>query len=116
MNYKISMSEICGILNLKERTAFRRIERAYENLAEALNKSKYCDKLYGCYRNNSLGQIYAGLSISNHLNASCHFYLHGDNEIQQGQRGFMHDYHVCFIHHIVALYYCTHYSTHSVYI
>ena len=46
MNYKISMSEICGILNLKERTAFRRIERAYENLAEALNKSKYCDKLY----------------------------------------------------------------------
>ena len=45
MNYKISMEEVCGILNLKERTAFRRIERAYENLTSALNKSKYITKL-----------------------------------------------------------------------
>lgn len=45
MNYKISMAELCGVLNLKERTAFRRIEKAYENLAEALNKSKYVYKL-----------------------------------------------------------------------
>ena len=45
MNYKISMAELCGVLSLKERTAFRRIERAYENLAEALNKSKYISKL-----------------------------------------------------------------------
>lgn len=46
MNYKISMAELCGVLQLKERTAFRRIERAYENLAIALNKSKYSEKLY----------------------------------------------------------------------
>ena len=46
MNYKITMAELCGILQLKERTAFRRIERAYENLAAALNKSKYNEKLY----------------------------------------------------------------------
>ena len=45
MNYKISMAEICGILSLKERTAFRRIERAYENLANELNNSKYINKL-----------------------------------------------------------------------
>ena len=45
MNYKISMSEICGIFSLKERTAFRRIERAFQNLADALNASKYADKL-----------------------------------------------------------------------
>lgn len=45
MNYNISMAEVCGILQLKERTAFRRIERAYENLAEAFNCSKYRDKL-----------------------------------------------------------------------
>lgn len=45
MNYKISMKEICGILDLKERTAFRKIERAYENLANVLNKSKYINKL-----------------------------------------------------------------------
>ena len=41
MHYKISMLELCGILEIKERTAFRMIERAYENLTEALNKSKY---------------------------------------------------------------------------
>ena len=45
MHYKISMAELCGILSLKERTAFRRIEKAYENLAEALNRSKYVSKL-----------------------------------------------------------------------
>lgn len=45
MHYNISMDEFCGILELKERTAFRRIERAFENLTEKLNKSKYCEKL-----------------------------------------------------------------------
>ena len=45
MNYNISMNEICGILELKQRTAFRRIEHAFLNLAEALNNSKYKDKL-----------------------------------------------------------------------
>ena len=41
----IKINEICGILDLKERTAFRHIERAFENLADALNKSKYSVKL-----------------------------------------------------------------------
>lgn len=45
MNYNLQMSEICGVLDLKERTAFRRIEKAFENLAEALNNSKYKNKL-----------------------------------------------------------------------
>ena len=45
MNYNISMNEICGILELKQRTAFRRIEHAFLNLADALNNSKYKDKL-----------------------------------------------------------------------
>ena len=45
MNYNLQMNEICGILELKERTAFRRIEKAFENLADALNKSKYYLKL-----------------------------------------------------------------------
>ena len=45
MNYNIQISEICGILELKERTAFRHIEKAFENLADALNKSKYARKL-----------------------------------------------------------------------
>ncbi len=45
MHYTISMSEICGIFSLKERTAFRRIERAFQNLADALNASKYVSKL-----------------------------------------------------------------------
>ena len=39
------MSEICGILELKERTAFRHIEKAFEHLADALNNSKYYVKL-----------------------------------------------------------------------
>ena len=45
MNYNISMEELCGVLELKERTAFRRIEHAFSNLADALNKSKYVNKL-----------------------------------------------------------------------
>lgn len=44
-HYNISMAEFCGILELKERTAFRRIERAFLNLTDALNKSKYQQKL-----------------------------------------------------------------------
>ncbi len=45
INYNLQINEICGILQLKQRTAFRRIERAFENLAEALNNSKYYNKL-----------------------------------------------------------------------
>ena len=45
INYNLQMNEICGILNLKERTAFRHIEKAFENLADALNNSKYYVKL-----------------------------------------------------------------------
>lgn len=45
MKYNISMNEFCGILELKQRTAFRRIERAFFNLTEIFNKSKYRDKL-----------------------------------------------------------------------
>ncbi len=45
MNYHLQMNEICAVLDIKERTAFRRIERAFENLTEALNKSKYASKL-----------------------------------------------------------------------
>jgi len=45
MNYNLQINEICGVLDLKERTAFRRIEKAFENLAEALNNSKYNNKL-----------------------------------------------------------------------
>lgn len=45
INYNLQMNEICGILELKERTAFRRIEKAFESLAYALNNSKYKLKL-----------------------------------------------------------------------
>ena len=45
MNYNLQMCEICGVLELKERTAFRRIEKAFENLTNELNNSKYCKKL-----------------------------------------------------------------------
>ncbi|MBR6779087.1 MAG: hypothetical protein IKM43_02965 [Clostridia bacterium] len=45
MHYSLTMSELCGVLELKERTAFRRIEHAYLNLANALNRSKYLVKL-----------------------------------------------------------------------
>ena len=45
MRYSISISELCGILELKERTAFRHIERAFSHLTDALNNSKYIEKL-----------------------------------------------------------------------
>lgn len=45
MNYNISMTELCGVLELKERTAFRWVEKAFEDLTIALNKSKYVEKL-----------------------------------------------------------------------
>lgn len=45
MNYSISMEEFCAVLHFKERTAFRKIERAFKNLADTLNNSKYIDKL-----------------------------------------------------------------------
>ena len=45
INYNITMNEFCEFLSLKERTAFRRIDRAYYNLTEALNNSKYIQKL-----------------------------------------------------------------------
>ncbi len=45
MHYNISMAELCGVLDLKERTAFRRIERAFENFSQALNASRYVNKL-----------------------------------------------------------------------
>ncbi len=47
LNYNISMAEFCGILNLKERTAFRRIEHAFDSLANEINRSRYIDKLTG---------------------------------------------------------------------
>ena len=45
MNYNISMAELCGVLDMKERTAFRWIERAFVDLTDALNNSKYINKL-----------------------------------------------------------------------
>lgn len=45
MNYNISINEMCGVLELKERTAFRRIERAFANFSQALNASRYVSKL-----------------------------------------------------------------------
>ena len=39
------MQELCSLLDVKERTAFRRIEHAFENMAEIINHSKYCAKL-----------------------------------------------------------------------
>lgn len=45
MNYDLSIEEICGVLEIKERTAFRRLEHAYLNFAVALNNSKYVSKL-----------------------------------------------------------------------
>lgn len=46
-----SMNAFCEILDLKERTAFRRIERAFNNLSQALNRSKYVDKLIKIMQN-----------------------------------------------------------------
>ena len=45
MNYNLSLAEMCGILGLKERTCFRHMERAYLNLTNALNRSRYIEKL-----------------------------------------------------------------------
>ena len=45
MNYNITMDELCGILDMKERTAFRWVERAFADLTAALNNSPYCQKL-----------------------------------------------------------------------
>lgn len=45
MNYNISMGELCGILDMKERTAFRWVERAFVDLTNALNHSQYREKL-----------------------------------------------------------------------
>ena len=45
MHYSISMDELCAVLELKQRTAFRRIEQAYRNLCLVLNESKYIKKL-----------------------------------------------------------------------
>ena len=45
MHYTISMDELCAVLELKQRTAFRRLEQAYRNLCVVLNESKYIDKL-----------------------------------------------------------------------
>ncbi len=45
MKYNLSIEELCGVLNLKERTAFRRIEHAYASLAHELNNSKYADRV-----------------------------------------------------------------------
>lgn len=44
-NYNLSMAELCGILELKERTGFRWVEKSFEELTEALNKSKFINKL-----------------------------------------------------------------------
>lgn len=41
----ISMTDFCRVLGVKSRTAFRRIERAYANLTDVINRSKYVDKL-----------------------------------------------------------------------
>lgn len=45
MKYSISMEELCAVLEMKERTGFRRITHAFESLANVLNNSKYLDKL-----------------------------------------------------------------------
>ena len=45
MNYNLQMNDLCGILELKERTAFRRVENAFKNFADELNRSKHISKL-----------------------------------------------------------------------
>ncbi len=45
LNYHVSMEDLCEFLNMKQRTAFRRVEHAYLSLTDALNNSKYIDKL-----------------------------------------------------------------------
>ncbi len=45
INYRLNINELCELLSLKQRTAFRWIDRAIANLTDALNNSKYLDKL-----------------------------------------------------------------------
>ncbi len=45
MNYNLSLAEICGVLDITERTYFRHIDKAYLHLSEAINRSRYVDKL-----------------------------------------------------------------------
>lgn len=42
---KLQIDEIGGIFELKQRTVFRRFEKAFEHFAEIVNKSKYRDKI-----------------------------------------------------------------------
>lgn len=42
---KLTGEEICGILDLKARTMYRRIEQAYKHFAEILNKSKHKERI-----------------------------------------------------------------------
>ena len=56
INYNIQICEICGILDLKERTAFRRIERAFENLTDVINGSKNQKKLEEIVNNETWSQ------------------------------------------------------------
>lgn len=53
MNYNISMTELCGILEMKERTAFRWVERAFSDLTNALNNSQYREKLAAILQDES---------------------------------------------------------------
>ena len=46
---KLTVEEMCGILDVKERTLFRRIEQAFNMLADLLNKSKNKDKILQIY-------------------------------------------------------------------
>ena len=43
--YSLSTTDLCEVLEVKERTVFRRIEHAIDSLTQVLNKSKYIDKL-----------------------------------------------------------------------
>ncbi len=45
MNYNHNIENICNILNLSERTAFRKIEQAFNDLTIALNNSEYANHL-----------------------------------------------------------------------
>ena len=45
INYNLSISNICTILSLTERTAFRRLEHAYNSLTQTINNSPYSSKV-----------------------------------------------------------------------
>ena len=51
MNYNLTMDDLCKVLDLKERTAFRHFKQALANLADALNESKYYNKLIEIMKN-----------------------------------------------------------------